>query len=84
MEFEDYEFDQKISRNYLIMQAAAQREIEASESVGNFERSGSETPEPENQQLNCKLHFFKLFRYCLVIMAAAILALFMRFQCQII
>ena len=54
MEFEDYEFDQKISRNYLIMQAAAQREIEASESVGNFERSGSETPEPENQQLNRK------------------------------
>ena len=58
MEFEDYEFDQKISRNYLIMQAAAQREIEASESVGNFERSGSETPEPENQQLNCKFQFF--------------------------
>lgn len=52
VEFEDYEFDQKISRNYLIMQAAAQREIEGS--VGNFERSGSETPEPENQQLNCK------------------------------
>ena len=52
VEFEDYEFDQKISQNYLIMQAAC-REIESS--MGNFERQGSDTPEPENQQLNCKL-----------------------------
>ena len=52
VEFEDYEFDQKISQNYLIMQAAAMREVE--NHVGSLDRQGSDTPEPENQQLNCK------------------------------
>jgi hypothetical protein len=34
------------------MQAASQRELE--NSVGSVDRQGSETPEPENQQLNCE------------------------------